>query len=265
LDNAVIASIISKNKYMRECLKVGLLVAAGAMVALAGTAVRPVTRTTSIVRADAKSGRLVRTVVVQQRVIMPRVIAPATSTAAPAPATSAPAAIAAVIEETARRYDVDPLLVHSLVQVESAYNPYAISHKGAQGLMQLIPGTARRFGVTNVWDVRQNIEGGVRYLRYLSSLFPNDLRLTLAAYNAGEGAVWKYGKTVPPYRETEQYVYKIGERYGRARRSAEQKSVAAVPAPPATPIAAAERYAPIEHYLDSEGRLHIRTRHSETP
>jgi soluble lytic murein transglycosylase-like protein len=254
---------------MRECLKLGWLVTASAAIALAGTAVPPVSRTTrSVVRADAKSGRLVRTVVVQQRLISPRLVTPVvagTAVGEAVPPRPAPAAIAAVIEETARKYDVDPLLVHSLVQVESAYNPNALSHKGAQGLMQLIPGTARRFGVTNVWDVRQNIEGGVRYLRYLNGLFPNDLRLTLAAYNAGEAAVWKYGNNIPPYRETEQYVYKVGQRYGRARRTSEQKNVAATAAQPSTPVAAVERYAPIEHYLDSEGRLHIRTRQSETP
>ena len=264
----MVVSIISKNKYMRECLQLGWLAVAGAAVAFAGAETRPVSRTTSVVRADAQSGRLVRTVVVRQRVIAPRVVAPAvasTSSTDSAPATATPPAIAAVIEETARKYDVDPLLVHSLVQVESAYNPNAVSNKGAQGLMQLIPGTARRFGVTNVWDVRQNIEGGVRYLRYLNGLFPNDLRLTLAAYNAGEAAVWKYGNNIPPYRETEQYVYKVGQRYGRARRTAEQKNVASAPAATSTPVAAAERYAPIEHYLDGEGRLHIRTRQSETP
>jgi soluble lytic murein transglycosylase-like protein len=252
---------------MRECLKLGWLLLAGAALAFAGTAGRPASRTTSVVRADVKTGRLVRTVVVQQRVVSPRVVAPSVSgaPAGVAAAPSAPAAIAAVIEEAARKYDVDPLLVHSVVQVESAYNPYATSNKGAQGLMQLIPGTARRFGVTNVWDVRQNIEGGVRYLRYLSSLFPNNLRLTLAAYNAGEAAVWKYGNNVPPYRETEQYVYKVGQRYGRARRTAEQKDVAAAAAQPSNAVAAVEQFAPIEHYLDSEGRLHIRTRHSETP
>ncbi|HET8546986.1 MAG TPA: lytic transglycosylase domain-containing protein [Bryobacteraceae bacterium] len=257
---------------MRECLKLGWLMIAGAAVALAGNAVRPPTRTASVVRADSKTGKLVRTVVVQQRVVVPRVVAPvipATPPARTAAGSSAPAAIAAVIEETARKYDVDPLLVYSLVQVESAYNPYAVSPKGAQGLMQLIPGTARRFGVTNVWDVRQNIEGGIRYLRYLNSLFPNDLRLTLAAYNAGEAAVWKYGNSIPPYRETEQYVFRVGQRYGRARRFADrnvdQKNVAATTAKPAAPLAAIESYAPIEHYVDSEGRLHIRTRHSETP
>jgi soluble lytic murein transglycosylase-like protein len=251
---------------MRECLKLGGLLAAGADLALAGTTARPAARATSVVRADVKTGRLVRTVMVPRRVIAPRMDpAPAGATASAARSTNASAAaIHSVIEETARKYQIDPLLVHSVVQTESAYNPYAVSHKGAQGLMQLIPETARRFGVTNVWDVRQNIEGGVRYLKYLTGLFPNDLRLTLAAYNAGEGAVWKYGNAVPPYRETEQYVDKIGRRYGRALRLAEQNKAAPAVQTDIT-LAAVERYAPIEHYIDSEGRLHIRTRHVDMP
>ncbi len=110
-----------------------------------------------------------------------------------------------------------------MIQVESNYNPYAVSPKGAQGLMQLMPETARRFGVRNTFDIKENIEGGVRYLKYLGTLFPEDPRLTIAAYNAGEGAVWKYGNSIPPYRETEQYVDRVGKRYGQARRAAEKK------------------------------------------
>ena len=89
--------------------------------------------------------------------------------------------------------------------------------------MQLMPATARRFGVKNSFNVKENIEGGVRYLKYLDSLFPNDRRLTIAAYNAGEGAVWKYGNNIPPYRETKQYVERVGSRYGRARKEADRK------------------------------------------
>ena len=162
-----------------------------------------------------------------------------------------------LVEAVAKQYDVDPLLVHSVIQVESSYNPYAVSIKGAQGLMQLMPATARRFGVRNSFDVKENIEGGVRYLKYLDSLFPNDRNLTIAAYNAGEGAVWKYGNKVPPYRETEQYVQRVGRKYGKARREADQKKASAVPVvqtaqssePPQTPV---------EAFVDSEGRLHLR-------
>ena len=133
------------------------------------------------------------------------------------------ASVPDLVEAAAKQYDVDPLLVHSVIQVESNYNPYAVSPKGAQGLMQLMPATARRFGVRNSFDVKENIEGGVRYLKYLGLAVPERPRLTIAAYNAGEGAVWKYGNKVPPYRETEQYVQRVGRKYGKARREAEQK------------------------------------------
>ena len=152
---------------------------------------------------------------------------------------------------------MDPLLVHSVIQVESNYNASAVSPKGAQGLMQLIPSTARRFGARNSFDVKENVEAGVKYLKYLNSLYPNDLRLTLAAYNAGEGAVAKYRNNIPPYRETEYYVYKVGEKYGSARRAAEQRRMAATSA--TEKIVAVERHLPVESFVDSEGHLHMRT------
>lgn len=167
------------------------------------------------------------------------------------------ASVPDIVEATARKYDVDPLLVHSVIQVESGYNPYAMSPKGAQGLMQLMPGTARRFGVSNSFDVRENIEGGVRYLKYLSSIF-DDMRLALAAYNAGEGAVWKYNNRIPPYKETEEYVAKVGRRYGQAKRAAERNK----PDPPAQTakvVSSEPIYAPVQYHIDAEGRLHLRT------
>ena len=213
-------------------------------------------RVRSVVRADTRTGRLVRTVVVTPRVVARRPVSDSHNTSSAAP-------VADLIESTAKKYDVDPLLVHSVIQTESAYDPYAVSHKGAQGLMQLMPGTARRFGVKNSFDTRENIEGGVRYLKYLDSLFPNDLRLTLAAYNAGEGAVWKYQNRIPPYRETEQYVYKVGMRYGKALREAEKKKLrnAKAQRPPAEDAGdkAEPAYAHVVSYVDSNGRLHLRT------
>ena len=113
------------------------------------------------------------------------------------------------IDAEARRHGVDPDLVHAVIRAESAYNPRARSHAGACGLMQLMPATARRFGVRDIWEPAQNIRGGVTYLRFLLDRFEGDIRLVLAAYNAGEGAVAKYGNRIPPYRETRTYVRRV--------------------------------------------------------
>jgi len=121
------------------------------------------------------------------------------------------------IVESGKRNSVDPLLLYSIMHQESSFKPRALSYKGARGLMQLMPGTASRFGVTNVWDPKQNIEGGARYMRFLLDLFSGDVRLALAGYNAGEGAVLKYGYQVPPYSETREYVRRIGNRYSMIR------------------------------------------------
>jgi len=116
---------------------------------------------------------------------------------------------AAVINNIAQEVGVSAHLLHAVIQVESAYNPAAVSSKGAQGLMQLIPATAARFGVVEVHDPESNIRGGARYLKKLLDRFDNDLKLTLAAYNAGEGAVQKYKNTIPPYPETQAYVSRV--------------------------------------------------------
>ncbi len=108
---------------------------------------------------------------------------------------------------------VDPLLLYSVMHQESSFKSRAISPKGARGLMQLMPGTAARYGVTNIFDPQQNIEGGARYLRFLLDRFDGDLNLALAGYNAGEGAVEKYGWRIPPYAETQEYVRRISRRY----------------------------------------------------
>ena len=117
------------------------------------------------------------------------------------------------IVESSRRYNVDPLLIYAQMHQESSFKQKAISHKGARGLMQLMPATARRFGVSNIFDPRQNIDAGVRYMRWLLDTFGQDLELALAGYNAGEGAVMKYGRSIPPYRETREYVRRITARY----------------------------------------------------
>jgi soluble lytic murein transglycosylase-like protein len=108
---------------------------------------------------------------------------------------------------------VDPLLLYSVMHQESSFKSRAVSPKGARGLMQLMPGTAMRFGVTNIFDPRQNIEGGARYLRFLLDRFDGNVNLALAGYNAGEGAVEKYGWRIPPYAETQEYVRRISRRY----------------------------------------------------
>ena len=119
------------------------------------------------------------------------------------------------IEESCRRYGIDPLLIYAQMHQESAFKKRARSHKGASGLMQLMPATARRFGVTKIYDPKQNIEAGVKYMRWLLNKFNGNLVLALAGYNAGEGAVMKYGWNVPPYRETREYVRRITARYAR--------------------------------------------------
>ncbi|MCB1935556.1 MAG: transglycosylase SLT domain-containing protein [Nitrosomonas sp.] len=117
-----------------------------------------------------------------------------------------------LVQKLAPQYHLDPALVMAIITVESAFNPQAISHKNAQGLMQLIPETAERFQVKNAFDPEENIKGGMAYLRWLLAFFKGDVVLTVAAYNAGEGAVEKY-QGIPPFSETKNYVEKIQVKY----------------------------------------------------
>lgn len=114
-----------------------------------------------------------------------------------------------LVSATARRHSLDPRLLHALIAVESGYNPQAVSPKGAVGLMQLMPGTAQRYGVHDRRDPQQNLLAGARYLGDLLRQFNNDLPLALAAYNAGEQAVIRHGYRIPPFRETMAYVPKV--------------------------------------------------------
>lgn len=123
------------------------------------------------------------------------------------------ATVDSYILTSSKKYSIDPLLIYSQMHQESAFKRNARSYKGASGYMQLMPATARRFGVTNIWDPKQNIEAGVRYMRWLIDKFNGDVVLALAGYNAGEGAVMKYGWQIPPYRETQEYVRRITSRY----------------------------------------------------
>jgi soluble lytic murein transglycosylase-like protein len=221
-----------------------------ALLALAPLQAEPaVSARKLVIRADKRTGRLVTVSV---------------ATAKPAGKTAS-ANIAQIVEDAAKANGMDPLLVHSVIQVESNYNPKAVSSAGARGLMQLMPGTARQLGVTDSFDPRQNIEAGVKYLKQLKDQYQDD-NLALAAYNAGPGSVQKY-KSVPPYPETRDYVQRVGERYVEARKAAGIAPVVALP--PAVPqelpqapvvdVPTEEKHARLEQFLDEYGRLHLRT------
>jgi hypothetical protein len=156
-----------------------------------------------------------------------------------------PEEIDRLVQQTADRFHVDPKLIHAIIQVESDYNPRAVSNKGAMGLMQLIPATAQRYGVDNPFDPKQNIEGGVNHLKYLLDLFGGDLSLSLAAYNAGENSVLRRGG-VPEFQETREYIRKVNGLYGVSPlpSDAEKKSSE----PPK---------APIYRYVDAQGVVHF--------
>lgn len=123
----------------------------------------------------------------------------------------------ALIRHFAHRYDVDTALVKAVIHTESYFNPDATSRVGASGLMQLMPSTAERYGVTDIYDPRQNLEAGVRYLRYLLDKYGDRMRYAIAAYNAGENAVQKYNG-IPPFPETQRYVSKVLARLAYYRR-----------------------------------------------
>jgi soluble lytic murein transglycosylase-like protein len=194
-----------------------------------------------------KTGRLVRSMVME-----PRVVAGQDSSADPN--------LNAMIDRIAGEQGVENHLVHSVIRAESNYNADAISPKGAQGIMQLIPSTARRFGVSNAFDARENIQGGVRYLRFLLDYYKGDYPKAIAAYNAGEGAVDKYNG-IPPYAETQNYVYRVAGNLKAARLAAvptapAQQSLASVNAPADNGI---ETPRPIQASTGSDGRIYYRT------
>jgi soluble lytic murein transglycosylase-like protein len=238
---------------MRNCFRLGLATTAGVIsLCAAGLPDRP-QRVTSVVRTDSRSGKLVRSTVVGARTVSPQVVAPvvvapyspeAEAEAAPRKAPAGPVRnIDEAVERIAAQHQLPAQLIHSVIQVESNYNPNAISSAGALGLMQLIPSTARRFGVNNVFNPVENIQGGARYLRYLLDLYKGNYPLALAAYNAGEGAVARYGG-VPPYRETQNYLVSVRKRLeeakkaqaSRVREEKEKKPVEVKPAGGPNPI-----------------------------
>jgi soluble lytic murein transglycosylase-like protein len=151
----------------------------------------------------------------------------------------------ALVKQSAARYGVDPNLVFAVMRQESGFNSRAVSYKGASGLMQLMPATARRFGVTNIFDPAQNIDAGTKYLRFLLDMFNGDVKLALAGYNAGENAVVNSGYQIPRYRETQNYVKSISAKYTRNKHTAKApQASAAAPPKPAAPEA-----------LNAKGRL----------
>jgi soluble lytic murein transglycosylase-like protein len=226
-----------ENILRRFCFRLVLTILTAGALSAAGPD-RP-QRITSVVRSDLRTGKLVRSMVVSPKAVAERRIAETivvphvVSAAAPEPALTGPASPPAGIDEAVQRiaaeHSLSPQLIHSVIKVESNYDPHAVSSKGAFGLMQLIPATARRFGVTDVFNPIQNIQGGVKYLRYLLDLFDGSYPLALAAYNAGEAAVARYGG-IPPYAETQNYVILVRRQWEQAKRSAAAR-LATAPAP----------------------------------
>jgi len=204
------------NILRRFCFRLGLGLGIAAGLSAAGPPDQP--HMVSVVRTDPRTGKLVRSVIVTKKSAAREASGDAVT----------PLGIKEAVEAIAATQSLPSQLVHSVIRVESNYNPLAVSSKGAQGLMQLMPETARRFGVANAFDPLDNIQGGTRYLRYLLDLYKGDYDLALAAYNAGEGAVEKYG-AVPPYPETINYLVQVGREL--------KKNSAAAPAAPNQPAA----------------------------
>lgn len=236
---------------MRFCFKLG---AAAALAVLGLSAAEspeaetvPTRRITTMIRSDLRTGRLVRSVEITAKPVTEPTVAAAQ---VPAP----PADIEAAVERIAAEQSLAPDLIHSVIRTESNYNPLAVSPKGALGMMQLIPATALRFGVSDVFDPVKNIEGGARYLKYLLDLFGGNYVLALAAYNAGEAAVARYGG-VPPYAETHQYVRSVAKHMDNRRKTAARRP----PPPPAPALTSAQAAPPgpahIQEVVEPDGRV----------
>lgn len=179
----------------------------------------PPQRTSTVIRPELRTGKLVTPAVVSSKNV-PEIIVTPSPLAPAAPAkSSAASGIDQAVQQIAAEHALSADLVHSMIKVESNFNARAVSPKGARGLMQLVPSTARRFGVSDAFNPRENIDGGVKYLRYLLDLYGGNYPLALAAYNAGEGAVARYGG-VPPFRETQQYLIQLWKQLERSRKAA---------------------------------------------
>lgn len=161
--------------------------------------------------------------------------------------------IDALVAEAATQNGLDPCLILSIMRAESAFNRSAISVKGASGLMQLMPATATRFGVKNIFDPRENVLGGSRYVRWLLDRFNGDVRLALAGYNAGEGSVEFYGYRIPPFLETQNYVRTIYARYSGIHLGSLPQLPAAEAAQPQQPGEKNPTYNQIIRFTSSSG------------
>lgn len=213
-----------------------LILAGAAMLAGLGPAVR-----------QARADHIVLTTDSQGHKVYINTGSPAVHRSSPAPRpVTPPPAINRLVNHTSKRFHVDPNLVRAIIQVESDYDPNAVSSKGAMGLMQLIPSTAERFGVSNAFNPRQNIEGGVNYLHYLLHLFNGNLNLSLAAYNAGEHSVLRQGG-VPHITETRNYVRKVRSLYDGSDGNDSDSGFARQTKPHVT----------IYRYVDASGVVHF--------
>lgn len=232
---------------MRICFILASVIIATAAVSSAASTNTPAT-VTLIVRSDARTGRLVRGVVRPASTVSrkpdPQIELPAN--------TEPPAAFAGLVDRISEKHDVDRDLVNSVIRVESNYNPLAVSNKGALGLMQLVPSTARRFGVTNSFNPAENVEGGVRYLKYLLEHYNGNHHLALAAYNAGEGTVERY-QGVPPFAETRSYVYRVGKALDQRKEAKKQRSAEPSPAK------SSDGFNHVRAFTDATGRIYYKT------
>jgi soluble lytic murein transglycosylase-like protein len=226
----------AQHSYVRwGCL---LMLTAPVFAAAPGTAHRG--RARSVVRADAATGRLVRTFVAEPRVV------------SKAQAAQQETQLKEIVNRIAVQEGVEIPLVQSVIRAESNYNPEAVSPKGAMGVMQLIPATAKRFGVSDAFDPEENIHGGVRYLKFLLDYYQGDYQKAIAAYNAGEAAVDKY-QGVPPFAETQNYVVQVARNLEAARQA---------PVSAATNVVSnikGETFQPIQTSIGSDGRIYYRT------
>jgi hypothetical protein len=255
---------LNGNKMKRICsIILGGMMFFATVAPIFAQAASPAGHVTVVVHPDLRTGKLIRGVVVQPREVVPPreeaarihepLVEPISNVSVPLSSN-----IIEMIDQIARAYDVEGPLVHSVIRAESNYNPQAVSNKGALGMMQLIPSTARRFGVRNPFDPKQNIEGGVRYLRFLLDYYKNDYKKTIAAYNAGEGAVDRY-QGIPPYTETRNYVSQVARNLKAARQAEEAKIKVAEAKATSVAEPDAGEYKPIRASVAEDGRVYYRT------